>query len=689
METKTPLEVTNEHQLALDLFDKGQNIFITGPAGTGKSTLLKKIIEKCGDDALLQTGPTGVSALQLPNGKTLHSALKLPVGTFPPKEDLEKYYLKLWQKNERSSQSGAKPSNEWYTKIRQSNVIIIDEVSMVSRYMIESVDMALCILRECREKPFGGMQVVFVGDLMQLPSVYDKKNRDCPVTQGELAVKSPVWSSLNVQLVLLTKIFRQENEEFASLLNTIRRGDVLKGTQLTKFNQLLNRPMTVNQPPLHICYKRADVFTINSKEIEKLKKTSQKAHKYKFPYHVTSRKKEEEEEMIKMVKESLNLSHDGMEQHFLEGMRVMLTRNTTIEDVKLVNGDTGTIVGFEVPPPMEEVKVAFGAKPVTQSLTQLIINNQHTKYAGKIPAFAKTKFPIIQFDRFEEDEFQILPASYGRQEVHKETGEMFTRVEVDGIPLIPAWAITSHRSQGSTIAENIPVHINADCMQFCEGSFYVSISRCRSFDQLTITNYKGYRQSKEAAAYYKNLLALPQAKIYNMSTSSNSTMMLEAFKTPEEKKQSEKNLPPDTDPLKNSSNVVPFPSSSTTSSVSLPHAQNFSVNGNPRQWLQEQIKSGVGSQMLDEHWSKIMEPIMNQFLAHYGDVKPAKRKHCEVIERVESWVRNQKQKTEGKPLENPTNLFFDVMDLRPEDYKKPDVVPLAKSKPSQPSLSFF
>jgi ATP-dependent exoDNAse (exonuclease V) alpha subunit len=349
--------------------------------------------------------------------------------------------------------------------------MIIDETSMVSVWMLEAIDIALGILRECRDKPMGGMQLIFVGDFMQHPPVYVRKDKTVPPEQGKMAFKSPVWAALDVQKILLTKIFRQENTEFAELLNTVRKGEMLKGAQLLKFNTLLDRKHTQEGQPLYICHKRADVSHINTTHMEKLERNGVEKHKYKFPYMVTSKHKEDEEELAKMVRENLNMGTESSHQVLFKGMRVMLVRNTVIDDTKLVNGDTGTIVDFDFPPPPEP---AVAGSPPT--LTQTIINNLHARYQEK--GFDITRFPVVRFDRFHKHDFQILPTSWGRQEINPEDGEMIIRVETDAVPLIAAWAITSHRCQGSTIAD-IPITINADCMQFCEGSFYVAVSRCR------------------------------------------------------------------------------------------------------------------------------------------------------------------------------------------------------------------
>jgi hypothetical protein len=250
---------------------------------------------------------------------------------------------------------------------------------------------------------------------------------------------------------------------------------------------------------------------MNKVQMEKLKTKHMDNTTIGFPYHVISKYTEEEEDMVKTLRENLNLGKHESDQVFFESMRVMLIRNSVLYDrdsdveIKLVNGDTGIIVEFDYPPkPIESV---FPSK------SESALNALHVRYAGKL--FKKTRFPVVRFDRFPDYTFQILPSSWKRQEINPSDGEMVIRIEVDAVPLIPSWAITSHRCQGATIS-NIPITINADCMEFCEGSFYVSFSRGREFEQISIINYKGYRQNKDAYGFYKGILKLEDPREYKM-----------------------------------------------------------------------------------------------------------------------------------------------------------------------------
>jgi hypothetical protein len=283
-----------------------------------------------------------------------------------------------------------------------------------------------------------------------------------------------------------------------------------------------------------------------------------------------------------MIRENLNMGTESNQQTILKGMRVMLVRNTLVDDVQLTNGDTGVVVGFDFPP--APVPVIPGGTPLT--LSQIANNSMHAKcgrgdgqyHTSGDRGFAHTKFPLVQFDRIPGSEFLIIPNNWGRQEINPEDGEMVIRVEIYAVPLIAAWAITSHRCQGTTIAD-IPVTINADCMQFCEGSFYVAISRCKKFEQLSIINFKGYCQSKDAYGFYQGFLTLPSPRKY----------------------QSAGNLDTLNQRMQKQSDSEPSPSPSTQ----LPSSQPL------------KIQDGKTVSDMETHWNTSILPQLVLFEQHY------------------------------------------------------------------------
>ena len=627
--TTPPLIIlTEEHKKALDLFKQGENMLITGSAGTGKTTLLKQIIDQCSPQSLLLCGPTGMSALQLPNGKTLHSVFNIPVGVYLSEKELKSYYhrfvdkLFLHETNESNSSKHEKKKEDfsWLIRLKNAKVIIIDEVSMVSAYMLEIIDICLGIVKNKSNKPIGGLQVIFVGDFSQLPPVYNQKEKNVPIEQKYMTFKSSVWSALNVQKVILTKIFRQENEEFANLLNTIRQGRPFQNSQHIKFNQLLsNKIRDPNKKTIFICFKRNDVSEINDQEIEKLISLSEETQYYDFPYHKTFTKNKENQielgDLIKNVRENINLNGDKDQQIFLSNMRVMLIRNMMIEGIRLVNGDTGTIVGFDTPP-AAQIKTGLLNDPWSY-----FINECYTNYGYKNPSFKTTLFPIVQFDRIPNKPCIVLPISWERKEMSGSSGELQSKFEVHAIPLIPAWAITSHRAQGSTISD-INVHINANCMDFTEGSFYVAISRCRNFEQLSIDNFKGFRQSKEANAFYNDMFPLLPPKIYqttvdmnivnNENNNENSNQNNNENNEKEEKQQNKE--------------------------------QQNTISNPVNVWIQEQLGTKSTPTDFQTDWFNLMEPILNSFWDRYRYIKTVGKKNPLAIEKFESWIKQKKIK---------------------------------------------
>ncbi|KAA3621898.1 MAG: AAA family ATPase, partial [Bacteroidetes bacterium] len=204
MNGKQPLELNNDFKYALDLAEKeGENMFITGKAGTGKSTLLQLFRNTTKKNTVV-LAPTGIAALNV-KGQTIHSFFKFPVKPMARHEIKKLRSRKIFQKLE---------------------VLIIDEISMVRADLLDNIDY---FLRKNRENPnpFGGVQVIFFGDLFQLPPVVSSEAEQ---QLFESFYESPYFFSAKVfednfemNMMELRKVYRQDNRYFLRLLETVRQ----------------------------------------------------------------------------------------------------------------------------------------------------------------------------------------------------------------------------------------------------------------------------------------------------------------------------------------------------------------------------------------------------------------------------------------------------------------------------------
>ena len=458
----------NLHDHALDVVSRGRNILITGPAGTGKTTLMGRLVEQCGIENMLMTGPTGVSALQLQKGQTLHSLMRIPTDRFMSDGEIKNHYLNLIH------------NSLWMKQIYLAKYLVVDEISMVSAYMLNLLDIGFGILRNQRHLPMGGLQVIFVGDFLQLPPIYRKKDVGVPDTQGLFAFQSEVWAALNVEVILLTRVFRQEDVTFSNFLSSVRRNEKFFSTHPV-YAAVRAQPAPAADKTLHICYKRETVKHFNDIYMSRIK--SNYSVKYKFPLMsvcqstVTSGSDLTRiDKYIGTVREVLSLENNPDHQLFTEGMRVMMIRNTTIGGVYFANGSIGTLIGFR----------------------QLDDINTHGVKEIPIVCFNPLKPPVDIFPMR-----WVKKESFIRYDEDRMPHFTDAEISVSAFPLIPAWAITSHRAQGTTISEDVPVHVDATSMNFSAGSFYVAISRCRKREQLYIDNFTNFCQDPQALSFYR------------------------------------------------------------------------------------------------------------------------------------------------------------------------------------------
>src|SRR3989338_6612051 len=196
------LEFTEEFQRALRIMEEtNENAFITGRAGPGQSTLLRLFKERTKKNAVI-VAPTGVAAINV-RGQTIHSFFK-----FPPK-------LIHRDTIRRLKDAGL---------LEKLDTLIIDEVSMVRADLMDGIDHSLRVNRDNMDEPFGGVQVIFFGDLYQLPPIVEREAREFI----NLSYPTPyffsaqVFTKISIKYIELNKIFRQKDEGFLNILEKIR-----------------------------------------------------------------------------------------------------------------------------------------------------------------------------------------------------------------------------------------------------------------------------------------------------------------------------------------------------------------------------------------------------------------------------------------------------------------------------------
>ncbi len=430
------LERTLEFEEALRKIRDGKAfVFIMGKAGTGKSTLLKYFVDQC-KKRIPVLAPTGVAALNV-GGETIHRFFKIP-----PSVDLAT--ARIEAENRKKS--------DIYRKI---DSIIIDEISMVRADLFDAMDLFLQIIRQ-NKKPFGGVRIIGIGDLHQLPPVvtsYDKGHFDqkykTPYFFSSLAYQN--LRTLNqIDYVELSKIYRQKDEYFIELLDAIRDRNITS-EQLAKINgRIIKGEPDEDSILLTTTNEAADY--INQKKLVELK-----SKEYIFEGSIQGNFKEKD------APTEVNLS-------LKIGARVMCVAN----DLRgqYVNGSLGWVV--------DVVSESGGDKNVIVQLDNLV-------KPIKIEPYKWTMY---------------------RSKYNKRTRELMQE-EIGSfkqIPLRLAWAITIHKSQGKTFNK---VTLDLGRGAFVSGQIYVALSRCRDFEGLSLIKPITLSQLKpniEVADFFDNIL---------------------------------------------------------------------------------------------------------------------------------------------------------------------------------------
>lgn len=479
----------NEKQKVLKMIEEGSNILITGVAGTGKTFMLKAIIKKLSErfyrksdiHSFLVTSTTGKSAVLLPRGVTINSALGWRVGQT------------LHQRIQ-----FVKRSPKFYTRLRKLKVLIVDEVSMMSRDMFQELNVFLQeIIDGGKGKCWGGVQVIFSGDFLQLPPV-GKKNEPVP-----FCFESLLWTKLIDHVVDLRNVYRCKDPEFLDVLQRVRLGAVDEKTNERLFECNLraddNSLLDYTKLPAHYLGKftiiaplRHIVQHINLKAKNNSRNSSSNYYPHIFTAQDRPILRGNARDVVKMAMSSLRVK----EVISLNvGMRVMLTRN--IPDKKLSNGSTGVIVGFAKGKNGEHPLVAFDTHASSDKCSIDSVAHHEQKDAP------------IPIERF-------------RHEVNVIINGMPVSAHRTQVPLIPATACTIHKSQGSTLTDVVVVAQGI----FEEGQAYVAFSRCKKLEDLNIIGYSSKTikaNTKALLFYYAVLMNTTYNLMYKMYTEGDIT----------------------------------------------------------------------------------------------------------------------------------------------------------------------
>ena len=388
----------------------GISIFLTGKAGTGKTTFLRTIQQRS-TKRMIVVAPTGVAAINA-NGVTIHSFFQLPLSPFVP-------------------ESTVKPRFEYSKQKRQImrtlDLLIIDEISMVRADILDAIDSILRRFRE-HNKPFGGVQLLMIGDLQQLTPIVrpDEEKLLSRYYNTPYFFDSKALQSTQYVTIELTKVFRQQDKVFIDILNHFRDGHVSD-----EDFDILNKRYQPNFSPdensdyIHLTTHNRIADNINDRQLEQIKEQV-----YKFCARVEGQFPE-------------NSYPADYELTLKCGAQVMFIHNDRFE--RYYNGKIGRITyidneRIEVSCPNENEKIEV--EPQTWGNTRYTLNETTKQIEGEV---------LGTFTQY---------------------------------PLRLAWAITIHKSQGLTFE-----HAIIDAQQaFASGQVYVALSRCRTLEGLVLAS---------------------------------------------------------------------------------------------------------------------------------------------------------------------------------------------------------
>lgn len=443
--------LSEDQQDILKAVSSGKNVFITGPGGCGKSFIIQKIVDQCKqlNKNVQVCATTGCASILLKcSAKTIHSWSGIGIS----KMDDHAITTKIMM--------NAKKRKNW----REVEILIIDEVSMMSQSLFQLLNHIGQRIRK-NAKPFGGIQLICSGDFFQLPPVGNKNDPE----SGLFCFESELWDTVFDEQILLDKLFRQTDPEYINILHEIREGHLSK-----KSYELLSTRVRKKEELTDELYKYAVYLLPIKKQALEMNQTN--LHKIKEPeYRFEAETKYQaqtsihthkpESNPVKLSKPQIKTETDYLLKNALfdttlvlkKGCKVMCIVNLDMDN-GIFNGSIGEIIDFKYDIDTDKEKGM-----VLQHETLSTLKSQ--------------PYPLVKF----KNGYTKLIRPY---EWKSETVNGLT---VKQIPIILAWGITIHKSQGSTL-ENAIIDLGKSVFE--NGQTYVALSRVKSLQGLYLTDFQ-------------------------------------------------------------------------------------------------------------------------------------------------------------------------------------------------------
>ncbi|MDV7697485.1 helix-turn-helix domain-containing protein [Chryseobacterium soli] len=395
-----------------------RSVFLTGKAGTGKTTFLNDFVKKTRKKHIV-VAPTGIAAINA-GGVTIHSMFGLPLRTFLPTTERIDESL---GNNIADLMPHFKYRKDKLKLLREVEVLIIDEVSMLRADVLDMMDFSLRFIRRNTQR-FGGVQMLFIGDLYQLPPVVRDEHILKMYYQSPFFFDSLAIKDIPLLTIELTKVYRQSDEGFLAILNAIRDGDV-DNIDFEHLNERYDPGFNAGEDSyVYLCSHNKMADEINQ---EKLKEIKVDGSTY-------------EAKLFGEFKEN-----QFPNEQFLElkvGAQIMFIRNDISPEKRYFNGKLGEIVGLD------------------ESEIRVVLDGSEKEITVKREVWEQKKY-FLDTDKNIKEE--VLGS-------------------FEQFPIKLAWAVTIHKSQGLTFDKVI---IDAG-KSFTAGQVYVALSRCRTLEGIVL-----------------------------------------------------------------------------------------------------------------------------------------------------------------------------------------------------------